>query len=129
MNSMFMNAFPSSTTNCTYLNNICRVAGTFPPAGNTGSGNIDATDPLLVSYTPGSLYDATQDYHLQPGSAAAGAATDATDIGIHGGSSNFSEQGEVLINPIMREVTIMNPTIAPNGTINVHVNATKPDDN
>lgn len=126
-NNIFMNTFPSGTTNCTYTNNICNVAGTFPPSGNSGVGNIDATDPNLVSYTPSSYYSTTHDYHLQTGSAAIGAALDATDIGVHGGTSGFSEQGEVLINPIMRLVTINNPNIAPNGTINVQINATKPD--
>ncbi|MEP6795289.1 MAG: hypothetical protein ABJB16_13245 [Saprospiraceae bacterium] len=131
-NNMFMNIFPGGTTNSTYVNNLCRVAGTFPPVGgggNSGSGNIEATNPNLVTYTVGQLWATTWDFHLQAGSAAIGTASDATDIGVHGGNSNFSEQGEVLINPIMRTVNITNPTVSPNGTLNVLVNATKPDDN
>ena len=131
-NNIFMNSFPGGTGNSTYLNNICRVAGTFPPAalgGNTGSGNINATDPLLVSVPASTFYSTSHDYHLQAGSPAIGTAADATDIGVHGGTSLFSEQGEVLINPIMRQVIINNATVAPNGTLNVNIVATKPDDN
>lgn len=133
-NNIFMNAFPGSTStgSSTYLNNICRVAGTFPPTGyggNVGSGNIDATDPLLVNVPISTFYSTDLDFHLQGGSPAIGVSTDATDIGVHGGNSNFSEQGEVLINPIIRQMLITNPSIAPNGTINVQISATKPDDN
>jgi hypothetical protein len=131
-NCVFMNTFPSGIGNSTFLNNICRVAGTFPPAGlggNVGSGNISNTNPNFVNYTLGSFWSTAHDYHLQAGSAAIGAASDATDIGLHGGSGFFSEQLEVLITPIMRQVMINNPTVSPNGTLNVQINATKPDDN
>jgi hypothetical protein len=67
---------------------------------------------------------------LQAGSAAIAAGSDGTDIGVHGGTNMFfSESGEVLINPIIREVSILNPTVTPSGTINVQVIATKPKDN
>jgi hypothetical protein len=125
-NCIFMNMVPAGTTGCTYLNNICRVAGTFPPAGNTGSGNISNTDPMLVSYTFGTLYNASQDYQLQAGSPGIGAGSDLTDIGIHGGTSKFSEQGEPLIAPVVRSVIITTPVVAPNGTLNVEVTASKP---
>ena len=124
-----MNNFPTGTTNGTYLNNMCRTAGTFPLAGNSGSDNLDATDPMLVNYTYNQFYSTAHDYHLQAGSAAIAAGNDATDIGIHGGTSKFSESGEVLINPIMRSVIITNPVISPNGTLNVDIHATKPTSN
>lgn len=130
-NSIFMNTFPSGIAGCNFINNISRVAGTFPPAGsgNTASNNIEATDPLLVNYVSGQ-YSATHDYNLQAGSAAIAAGSDGTDIGVHGGTNMFfSESGEVLINPIIREVSILTPTVTPNGTLNVKVIATKPKDN
>ena len=127
-NCVFMNYFPSGTSGCNYLNNICAVAGTFPPVGNTGSGNIDDTDPLLVSYTSGSLYDPSQDYHLQGGSPCISAGSDGTDIGIHGGTAKFSETGEALVAPVVRSFYINNVTVAPNGTLNVDVSASKPTD-
>jgi hypothetical protein len=82
-NNIFMNVFPGGTTNSTYENNICRVAGTFPPLpgqGNTGSGNINNTNPLLVNCPVSTNYAASQDYHLQAGSPAIGTASDLTDI-------------------------------------------------
>jgi len=127
-NSIFMNVFPGGTTGCIYLNNICRVAGTLPPGGNTGSGNISNSDPLLVSYTAGSHYSNTQDYHLQAGSPCELAGSDGTDIGIHGGTSKFSESGEALIAPVVRSVQINNTIVAPNGTLDVDVTASKPTD-
>jgi hypothetical protein len=132
-NSIFMNAAPISPTGsyfCNYDNNLCRIATTFPPYpgnGNTGSNNITSTNPNFVSYALGALYSPAQDYHLQAGSAAIGAANDLTDIGVHGGFTGFSELGETLINPIIRAMTILNTSVASNGTLSVQVHATKPD--
>ena len=131
-NCIFMNTFPANTIDCEFTNNLCAVAGTFPPQpenGNSGSGNIENTDPLFTSYSPGSLYNSNQDYNLQAGSPAIGAGSDMTDIGLHGGTSGFSETGEVLITPIVRSVNILNTTVAPNGTLNVEVHATAPNNN
>lgn len=130
-NSIFMNSTDFiGITSSTFQNNICRLSATFPPAGNTnGGGNQLGVDPLFASYTFGNLYSASHDYHLQAGSAAVGAADDLTDIGLHGGSSNFSESGEVLIVPVVRSVNIINPIVEPGGTMNVQVQASKPKDN
>ena len=132
-NSIFMNTFVhNSNSDCNFINNISRVAGTFPPAGsgNIASNNIEATDPMLVNYNLGGFYSFTHDLNLQAGSAAIGAGSDGTDIGVHGGTNMFfSETGEVLINPIIREVSILNPTVTPNGTLEVKIIATKPNDN
>lgn len=131
-NCIFQNTFPANIYNSTFTNNLCSVAGTFPPQpgnGNTGSGNIENTDPLFVSYTSGQMYSPTHDYNLSPGSPAIGTGSDMTDIGVHGGYSGFSEQGEVLIAPIVRAVNILNTTVAPNGTLNVEIHATTPASN
>lgn len=128
-NCIFMNYFPGGTTNCIYLNNICRVAGTFPPSGNTGSGNIENTDPALVTYTFNGLYSTTHDYHLQTGSPCTAAGVGGTDIGVHGGTAKFSEYGEPLIAPVVRSMQINNTTVTPNETMNVDISASKPIDN
>jgi hypothetical protein len=125
-NSIFMNILPSGTTNCSYMKNMCRVAGTLPPADNVGSGNIENSDPLLVAYTLNSFYSAAHDYDIQAGSLCLLAGTDGTDIGVHGGTAKFSEQGEPLIAPVMRSVVITTPVVAPNGILNVDVTASKP---
>ncbi len=129
-NNVFMNTATieiDNSGNNTYLNNISRLGGF--PSGIGNNGNIASTNPNFVTYTLGQFYSTTHDYHLQAGSAAIGAGSDATDMGVHGGTSNFSEQGEVLIAPVMRAVNINNTTVAPNGTLNVQINASKPDDN
>lgn len=132
-NCIFLNSFPnSSQSNCNFENNLCGVAGTFPPApanGNTASGNIENTSPMFVNCPPGSFYSATLDFHLQGGSPAIGTANNGTDMGVHGGYSGFSEQGETLINPIIRAMNILNTSVASNGTLNVQLHATKPDNN
>lgn len=122
-NCVFMNAFPNGTSNSIFTNNLCRVVGTFPPS----SGNIENTDPLFVSVPFSTMYNVSQDYNFQAGSPAIGTAIDGTDLGVVGGFTGFTKAGEVQINPIVRAVTIMNTSVAPNGTLNVLIHATKPD--
>lgn len=132
-NNIFMNAVPAvagELFNSTFDNNISRIAASLPPYpadGNTGTNNIEATDPQFVNVSPGAFYSPLHDYHLQAGSAAIGTANNGTDMGVHGGYSGFSEQGEVLINPIIRAMNILNTSVASNGTLNVQLHATKPD--
>lgn len=131
-NSIFMNYTSianAGTTGCTFLNNIARLSSTLPPTGNSGTGNQPSTTPVFTTYTLGDLYSTAHDYNLQAGSPGEDDATDATDIGIHGGTSKFSEQGEPLNAPVMRSMQITTTTVAPNGTLNVQIEATKPDDN
>ena len=131
-NCIFMNAQPAvagGLYNCSFDNNLSRIAASLPPFpadGNTGTDNIEATDPSFVSFSLGSFYSPLHDYHLQGGSAAIGAADNGTDIGIHGGYSGFSESGEVKINPIIRAMNILNTSVAPNGTLSVEIYSTKP---
>jgi len=128
-NNIFVNRFPTGSFSSNYQNNICAVAGTFPPSpanGNTASGNIENTNPLFTTYTSGAFYSSLHDYDVQAGSVANNAATNGTDIGVHGGYTNFSESGETLINPIIRAMTILNTSVSSNGTLNVQLHAAKP---
>jgi len=129
-NCIFMNSFPDNTFNSNYENNLSRVAGSFPPDpgnGNTASSNIEDTDPDFVDCPASTLFSYFLDFHLNAGSPAEDAGNDGTDIGIHGGFTGFSEQGEVLINPIVRSMNVINSSVQPNGTLMVHVLITKPD--
>ena len=120
----------SGITASNFQSNISRLSATFPPAGNTDlGGNQVGADPSFLTYTYGELYSPAHDYHLVTGSPAIGLASDGTDIGVHGGYTNFSELGEVLITPVIRSMNILNSTVAPNGTIHVQIEASKPDDN
>lgn len=128
-NSIFMNYFPGGTTDGSWLNNMCAVAGTLPPAGgggNAGLGNINNTNPNFTTFTLGNMHSNAHNYQLQAGSSAIGAGTGGVDLGVHGSGSLFSNDGEVLHNPIMRQVMIQNPVIQSNGTLNVDVHASKP---
>ncbi len=128
-NCIFMNytaAANAGTTGGTFINNIARLAATLPPVGNSGSGNLSNTNPNFITYTANAFYSKTHDYDVQSGSPAINAGNDATDIGLHGGSSEFSETGEVLIVPIVRSVNISNNTVAPGGTLNFQVQSSKP---
>ncbi|CAN5617843.1 hypothetical protein BH11BAC1_BH11BAC1_21960 [soil metagenome] len=130
-NSIFMNVAnitPGGSINNTFTNNISRLATTYPPAGNLGSGNFTSTNPNFVTYTLNAAYSASHDYHLNPTPSVLYVGTDATDIGLHGGIAHFSETGEVLINPIVRNVQIGNTSLAPNGNLNVTISAGKPND-
>lgn len=127
-NSIFMN-HASIESNCAgnvYQNNISRLGGF--PAGVMNTNNQSNTNPLLTTYTFGQAYSTSHNYALQAASTGVGAANDGTDIGLHGGSSGFHETGEVQIVPIMREVNVYNTTVPSGGTLNVHINATKPND-
>lgn len=129
-NSIFMNSTVSGISTSSFQNNMFRISQPVPPAGNfDAGGNTSGSNPLFVTYTLGTLYSTAHDYHLQAGSPAIGTATDATDLGLHGGIANFSEQGEALIVPVVRSMNISTPTALPNGTISVQVSASKPDDN
>ena len=124
-NCIFMNSqltFNTGTTNCTFMNNMERLTSTLPANG----GNIGNTNPMFTTYSLNTFYQTSYDWHLLPGSAAHNAGTEGTDLGVHGGTSNFNETGEVLITPVVRAMEIFNTTVAPNGTLNVHVKSTKP---
>jgi hypothetical protein len=126
INSIFMNRNPiqtGGTSGTTFKNCLARLGG-LP----SGSGNINAVDPNFTNYTVGNYHSYTYDYRLKTGSAAIGAATDSTDIGLHGGSAKFNESGEVLITPIIRSMIIQNSFVAPKGTLRIQLNATKPND-
>lgn len=129
-NSIFMNHanihIGSNSFNNAYQHCISRL-GSFP--ANPGNlNNQNSTNPLLTTYTPGQHHSTANNYALQAGSPGLAAGNDATDIGLHGGSSGFHETGEVQIVPIIRALNITTTTVAPNGSMNVQIHATSPND-
>jgi len=127
-NSIFMNSTTIMDVNNdgnTFTNNIFEQNVTIDPSVHNLSGNLTNVDPLFVNFD-GGPWDSMDDYDVQAGSPAIGAASDGTDIGLHGGIANFSEALEPLIIPIVTNVTIFNPTVSPNGTLNVQVEARTP---
>jgi hypothetical protein len=131
-NSIFANRFPEGVTNTAFLNNLSAASGTFPPAGGGGNSalnNIENSDPLFVNFTSGQQFNSNHDFHLQAGSPAIGAGSDGTDIGLFGGNTGFNLSFEPQNTPVVRRVLIQNPSIAPNGILNVNVKASTPRSN
>ena len=117
----------ANTASNTFNNCVFRLQSALP-AGNSGANNLFLTDPQFVNYAFNNLYSGSYDFHLQPTSPLIAAASDTTDIGVYGSPTRFSPSGEVLYNPIIRSLFIQNTNIAPNGILNVDVNATIPKD-
>ncbi len=135
-NPLFKDVYNHLIKNCIFMNNTNLTNGSGIVFQNNmarlftmSAPNITAaTDPGFTTYTLGSLYSPTHNYNVTNATALTG-STDGTQIGANGGTSKFNESGEVLIAPIVRTVIVNNTTIAPGGTINVQINATKPNDN
>jgi hypothetical protein len=125
-NNIFYGAEPTGCINCAFTRNISYLATALPPAGNLGSDNLNATNPMFVNYPPGGgAFSYTYDFHLQPGSPGIGAGTGGTDIGIYGGMLPFLVGANPHF-PQMMELTLPSGSTVPaGGTLNVHFKARK----
>lgn len=111
---------------------------------NTTSGNIINQNPNFVHYAPNEYiggYTTSYpgagpfiDYHLNNDSPGKNYGTDGTDIGIYGGTTPFVEGATsdsryryfpMPAMPQMLDLTITNPSIPANGTLNVNFTAEK----
>jgi hypothetical protein len=125
-NNIFYGSEPTGCTNCAFTKNITYLCTAVPGAGNLGSGNLNATNPMFVTYPPsGGAFSYTYDFHLQAGSPGKNAGTDATDIGIYGGMLPFIVGANPHF-PQMMELTLPSGSTVPaGGTLNVHFKARK----
>ena len=107
--------------NSIFTNNLSISTGNdaLPPAGgtNSGSGNLVTISPSFTSVPVSSTWSSTHDYTLIAGtSAAIGAGSDGTDIGITGGAYPWTEANLVLKTSsaptieVLNTSTIINPT-------------------
>ncbi len=99
-----------------------------PPAGvgNTGSGNMNNTNPNQVNVPiPFGAFTLahTYNYALNTGSPALGAATDNTNIGPTGGTHPMGTFNGITTLPQMSAMTINNPVLAPGQQLNVNFKA------
>jgi hypothetical protein len=120
-----------SGTQNTYNKNVMIYADVlnydaFPPAGNTGVGNLNttanqfvATIPLNVSLDLSRNYD----WHLLAASLGIAYGTDGSDIGIYSGSYPMANLSGVCNIPQMVSMDIQNSVIPVNGTLNVEIKA------
>jgi hypothetical protein len=132
-NSYFTGAANNSTapgSNNVFLNNIIR--GGFNVSvgvANSGSGNQFNSSMTFVNYNGYLPWSYLHNYNLQPGSNGIGDATDGTDIGIHGGNSNFSNSTETLWIPIVRSLNFQGdpiPLVQPGDTLQITIEASQP---
>ena len=100
---------------------------TFNTTGTTltalpGTGNYNNTNPSFVTITPANnfTYSIANDYHT---SNATLLGTDGTPIGIFGLSFPFNKRGYSFSMPYIESMTISNPTIPVNGTLQINVTA------
>jgi len=98
----------------------------FPPAGNTGVGNLNTTAsqfvstiPLNVDLSSARIYD----WHLLTSALGVGYGTDGTDCGIYGGSYPMPNMTGVTTIPQMVSMDIQNSVIPVDGTLNVDIKA------
>ena len=125
-NNIFYGAEPTGCTNASFTKNITYLCAAVPGAGNLGSGNLNATNPMFVNYPPsGGAFSYTYDFHLQGASPGKNAGTDGTDIGIYGGMLPY-DVGANPHFPQMMELTLPSGSSVPaGGTLNVHFKAKK----
>jgi len=149
----FDNPWPNNY--CTITNNcIISASTTYTPGmvvygTNTGGDNLLNVDPLFnddgtlaevfvwnYSYTSPGENGPFADYHLQASSPCIGAGVGGEDLGIYGGVTPYFEgipndsrfRYYPMPNiPTMRDMSIENSNILPDGTLNVEFKARKQD--
>ncbi|HEC45002.1 MAG TPA: hypothetical protein ENI20_19520 [Bacteroides sp.] len=132
-NSPMIN-FNDGCTNCLFNHNLTwsnyadensLALPEIPNANNTGSNNLNNTNPFFTTYQGGSSFSYNHDYHLQAGSPAALAGSDGTDIGIYGGTGSFKFNmfGYPEI-PRFYYMNIKNTVLPENGTLNIEIKGT-----
>ncbi|HQE34155.1 MAG TPA: hypothetical protein PLQ70_05755, partial [Flavobacterium alvei] len=109
-----------SASNVVFSNNL-----TYNTSGTTlatlpGTGNYNNTNPSFVLAPTLTSYSVTNDYHS---SNATLLGTDGTTIGIYGLNFPFNKRGYSFSMPYIESMTILNPTIPANGTLQINLTA------
>jgi hypothetical protein len=131
-NNIFYGAEPSTNNSIvTFNNNLCyNTSANMPGTGNTGTGNINNSNPKFVNFpAQGGAFTCGYDFSLQTNSPAKNAGTEGTDIGITGGMFPFYAYCSGPKVPTMKYITMpANANAAPlGGTLNVTFKAKKQD--
>lgn len=138
INNIFFNFIPTNTTggnvfnkNLTYTTSSTLLVN-LPPTGNTGTGNINNTNPNFINVpNPTSLSKnpafANYNFAFPTTSAAYNAGTDGTNLGITGGpypwnGNNLDGRAQI---PLMQELNILNSVINQGQPLNVDFKARK----
>jgi hypothetical protein len=132
-NNIFYGVWPEGCVNCafnnniTYFNNDDHLVASKNP-GSVGSGNIIGQNPQFVNYPAGGgAFSFAHDYNLQPASPGKNAGTDASDIGVFGGSSPVIPGTNPYI-PQMQNITFpLGSSVGVGTNLNVNFNSYKQD--
>jgi len=141
------NNYCTITNNCLISANTTYTPGIVVYGTNTGGDNLLNVDPLFMddgtlaevsvwnySYTSPGENGPFADYHLQASSPCIGAGIGGEDLGIYGGVTPYFEgipnDGRFRYYPMpnipaMRDMSIENSNILPDGTLNVEFKARK----
>lgn len=110
-NNIFLGRSPGATsnglTNVIYQNNISTDYAFSAVVGTNVSidANIDTTNPTFENLAIGTVtYDYTMDPTMSAGSPGENAGSDATNLGVSGGTSPFKLSGSVL--PVVRRFVV-----------------------
>jgi len=135
-NNIFYGASPYHAAHefCTWNHNISCFStnDNFNLSGtNSGGDNLVGTDPDFVGVVKQAVaFNYTQSFHTNAGSAATGAGTDSTDIGLYGGMYPWPDGGEVPWEtspmpyiPVVEALNIQNANIPEDGILNVNIRA------
>ncbi|HXC04494.1 MAG TPA: hypothetical protein VNZ86_07055 [Bacteroidia bacterium] len=131
-NNIFYYCSPlANTTSCTFSNNITTnsSAQVLPPAGNTGSGNINNTppgwtDPTIPASTVSQNSIWNYSWKLGSSAPAHNSATDGTDLGAFGGSYPMSNMTGATRIPQMQILNVSG-VVPAGGNLNVNFKARK----
>lgn len=99
---------------------------TFPPANNTGVGNLNTVDEQFTTTIPLDISLANapkQDWILATTSIGFKYGTDGTDVGIYGGSYPMPNMTGAPNIPQITSMDIQNSVIPQNGTLSIELKA------
>lgn len=127
-NNIFLGCTPNGTgvDNNSFANNLSYQTSnnTIPAGTNIGSGNFVAQDPLFTN-VPTNTFNYTYDFTLSATSPGKNAGTDATDLGVYGGTSPFVDLTGTPAIPQVKNLTILNPVISVGDSLQVIIKAKK----
>ena len=128
-NCIFYKSEPTGTiTNSTFNNNLTYLCNnnTLPPsgAGNTGTGNIQNSNPLFINYPPlGANFAWAHNYGLQAGSPAIGTGTGGFNIGLTGGTNPLNQLKGNSPLPVVTSLSLPNSSVPVSGTLQGNIQA------
>jgi len=133
-NNIFWHAEPTvdnTPSGATFNNNLCyNTTASLPGTGNSGSGNINNSNPQFINYpAAGGAFSCSHNYGIPSSSPAHNAGTDGSDIGITGGISPFFDYCAGPKVPTIKELTLPSnaSSVPQGGTLNVTFKAKNKD--